>query len=880
MIRAVSRKKDPTVSPPYLSHFHLRTAPFSPDGGAAFFYADAEREQFLNMLLHLTQYSEELLLVTGGPGSGKSALLEKYLSRADEHWQICRISGQSGAQPDQLFLQIAQCFHLDVSKLNPNQLLEALASHLGQVQQQMTPVLVVDDAEQLSDDALEITLRLAELQGEHGRLVGVTLFADSSIGERLQQERFSSIPTPHTLELKRLDLPNTSAYLNHRLRAAGFSGASPFTEKLVKRIYKASGGLPVSINHEANQVLTELAGGGARPQFRPIPLVAGLATIAVGGTLFVALQSSNGNSEPHMNEPVGGTSAPIVRASTQIPATGFDMVMRRGDSLLISCAPTGGEESVSLTQPTKPVLSSSPSPSPSPSAPMTEPPPEPEVTSSPMLQEVPVEDAEPEPVSKPTVVAEQPAAAKAQMDEAQAEGKMAQPEPMAPTKPTAKVAEAPVASSDKAAEEIPELALGIPLIERVEPNPVKGSANQQALEVFGANLTPLSNVAVSWRDGAKVLAADQIEVHDDSHITVRLAVGTVEDFWAIQVTNREGKRSNVIRFHVVPPDVEVTEDMAIPYDKIVSQPPQASVEEGETPAPTPTSSAPAKTASNPPVSRPLVADKEAAETADPTPQQAAAPEKDSQPTKLTASAPPTAESAQPADKPAAQPKSVPAKPTVATKPATTGVPGILGSEWVAERDGGHFTVQLLAASETSTLKSFVSRYSPREPLASYTTKRNGTAMQMLVHGDYPNRAEAESAVNRMSPSLKRMNPWIRPFADVQKEMVKVKAATGSASKSKDEAWVWSQAPDRFGVQLAGATSRQSLQQMLGRHRLSAQTAIVTETRNGKPWYVLLYGSFASREEAARSVKALPSELRAAGPWIRPFADIQDQLSSR
>lgn len=91
------------------------------------------------MLQHLTQYSEELLLVTGPAGSGKSALLEQYLRRADEDWKVCRVSAVETPDPGQLFLTAARCFGLHTDGVASDALLDALQEHLNRLQQTMTP---------------------------------------------------------------------------------------------------------------------------------------------------------------------------------------------------------------------------------------------------------------------------------------------------------------------------------------------------------------------------------------------------------------------------------------------------------------------------------------------------------------------------------------------------------------------------------------------------------------------------------------------------------------------------------------------------------------------------------------------------------------------
>src|SRR5690606_31988159 len=56
------------------------------------YFSDAAREKRLNLLLHLAPYSD-LLLVTGEPGSGKSAFAGRFLAGAADTWRVLVVQG-------------------------------------------------------------------------------------------------------------------------------------------------------------------------------------------------------------------------------------------------------------------------------------------------------------------------------------------------------------------------------------------------------------------------------------------------------------------------------------------------------------------------------------------------------------------------------------------------------------------------------------------------------------------------------------------------------------------------------------------------------------------------------------------------------------------
>lgn len=658
MIRALRRNKDPMAAPPYLSRYKLRESPFV--GGARFFYADPERAQTLNMLQHLTQYSEELLLVSGPAGSGKSTLLEQYLARADDDWKVCRVSATETPDPGQLFLSAARCFGLHTDGVAGDALLDALRQHLNHLQQTMTPVLVVDDADKLSDDALEIVVRLTELPGEHGKLVRTILFADAAILPRFDSARFASAPKPHRLDLQPLDEEQTIAYLQHRLATAGFAGGPLFQPRDLKRIHKQSQGWPGGINLQAHEVLMSKRKGGST---MPWPYLA--AALAVAAGVAAWLQFS-GSGQPPAAEalapapvppPVAAVSEqPIVRYAEPVSTAQTALVVRGGETVQITCVAPAAALSQPLMREVPPSAEAV-APAQEPVAVVT--PPEP--AEAPAAEAADTAPVEFRPVAAPEAVAT--------AEEA--------PAPAEPVTEPAKTAAPPVAADPPAVAE-PEAeatpALPVPVVERVEPDPVPGSRQTQTLTLHGKHFTPDSQVTVSWRGQRKTLAATQVKVLDSARIAIEITVGTAPDTWSVAVAGVDGQLSQPVRFKVA---------------------------------------APAKAA--------------------PAPVRPAATE---------------------AVTPTAQPA----------------VAGFRDAAWLWAQDPRHFTVQLVGASTEEAVRAHVRSYDVNGDIALTATRRDGKPWFVLFWGDFADRAAAERAVAGLPAPLRRVSPWIRPFADVHGEL--------------------------------------------------------------------------------------------------------------
>lgn len=104
------------------------------------------------------------------------------------------------------------------------------------------------------------------------------------------------------------------------------------------------------------------------------------------------------------------------------------------------------------------------------------------------------------------------------------------------------------------------------------------------------------------------------------------------------------------------------------------------------------------------------------------------------------------------------------------------------------------------------------------------------------------------------------------------------APTGGAKAGggvKDAKWVLAQDPRHFTMQVMATHTPAGIDRFIHRRGLDAgDFAQFQKVSGGKRWHVLLYGRFASRQQAEAEAKHLPGALRGVKPWIRPLGDVQ------
>lgn len=116
---------------------------------------------------------------------------------------------------------------------------------------------------------------------------------------------------------------------------------------------------------------------------------------------------------------------------------------------------------------------------------------------------------------------------------------------------------------------------------------------------------------------------------------------------------------------------------------------------------------------------------------------------------------------------AATPSLPPAAQTVAAAPAV----GSLSAqrERIMSFPANQFTVQLLGASSRSNVEAFVQRNSA-SPLYWFETQNQGRPWYVVILGNYPTRAAAQSAASGLSGEMGRLQPWVRSMGAVQNDV--------------------------------------------------------------------------------------------------------------
>jgi septal ring-binding cell division protein DamX/type II secretory pathway predicted ATPase ExeA len=103
---------------------------------------------------------------------------------------------------------------------------------------------------------------------------------------------------------------------------------------------------------------------------------------------------------------------------------------------------------------------------------------------------------------------------------------------------------------------------------------------------------------------------------------------------------------------------------------------------------------------------------------------------------------------------------------------------------------------------------------------------------------------------------------------------------GGLMLSADEKVLMAQPVTNMTVQMIGAQSRSSADDLVNLLRGVEDVWLYRSRRDGKIWYGVVYGSFPDRESAIGAFGKLPEAARVGQPWPRKFGDIQQLIRER
>ncbi|MFH0799345.1 MAG: AAA family ATPase [Pseudomonadota bacterium] len=234
----------------YLKFFGLNERPFSITPDIQYLYLGKQHERALDMLMYGVKERMGFLLLTGEVGAGKTTLSRALLSRLDSSIATALLVNPLLSVPE-LLKAITKDFGIPVRYNSPQKQIDALNRFLIKIAaENRNALVVVDEAQNLSNESLEALRMLTNLETDKKKLLQILLVGQPELQKRLSTHELRQLDQRITTRchLMPLTMIEMMRYINHRISIAGGSGKIFFESKAYKLIYVETRGYPRLIN--------------------------------------------------------------------------------------------------------------------------------------------------------------------------------------------------------------------------------------------------------------------------------------------------------------------------------------------------------------------------------------------------------------------------------------------------------------------------------------------------------------------------------------------------------------------------------------------------------------------------------------------------------
>lgn len=237
----------------YLAHYGLSEPPFAITPDPRFvFLSERHRDALAHLLYGIGQGgSGGFVQLTGEVGTGKTTLCRLMLEQLPDNVRVALVLNPKQT-PLELLESICDELHIVLpgKRRSLKMLVDALNVHLlAAYAQGLRVVLVIDEAQELSRDALEQVRLLTNLETTTQKLLQIVLLGQPELRDALARPALRQLAQRITarFHLTPLAPPESEAYLRHRLGIAGAKG-EVFDESAIRRLHTLSDGVPRLLN--------------------------------------------------------------------------------------------------------------------------------------------------------------------------------------------------------------------------------------------------------------------------------------------------------------------------------------------------------------------------------------------------------------------------------------------------------------------------------------------------------------------------------------------------------------------------------------------------------------------------------------------------------
>jgi general secretion pathway protein A len=235
----------------YKEFYGLRANPFNVNPDPRYLFLTRHTEEALACLTYGIQTRKGFVLLTGEVGTGKTTLINKLLEWLRLQQVATAFVFNSKLNTPQFLDYMMADFGIPCDTNAKSQILLKLYNWLlDRYRAGETAVLIVDEGQNLSEEVLEEIRMLTNLETFTEKLLQIILVGQPELEQKLKQPQLRQLRQRLTLRARTYPFTTeeTGAYIQQRLRVAGWDGQEIFEAAAMAAIHRYSLGIPRLIN--------------------------------------------------------------------------------------------------------------------------------------------------------------------------------------------------------------------------------------------------------------------------------------------------------------------------------------------------------------------------------------------------------------------------------------------------------------------------------------------------------------------------------------------------------------------------------------------------------------------------------------------------------
>ena len=237
----------------YTSFYGLKEKPFDLHPDPGFLYMSRGHQNAYTHLAYAIRENKGFVIVTGEIGSGKTTLINFLLTKLRQNVEVGLISNTS-LTPEQFIMMLCEEFEVSLDSTDATDKARMLARFhtflLERFARKKRVILIVDEVQNLTPEALEEIRMLSNLESEKHHLIQIILVGQPELKYKLQMkelEQFTQRITVHC-HLEALGPEEVDHYIRYRLKVAGAAHGDIFLPDAIAAVHRYSRGIPRLIN--------------------------------------------------------------------------------------------------------------------------------------------------------------------------------------------------------------------------------------------------------------------------------------------------------------------------------------------------------------------------------------------------------------------------------------------------------------------------------------------------------------------------------------------------------------------------------------------------------------------------------------------------------